>query len=528
MINEHNSASILNDVIGPVLSGPSSSHTAGPNRIARTVRTLLGEEVTEATIRLEITGSYPLTYMSHGSARGFIGGLMDMPSDDIHLINALQIAENKGMEFQFFIEDIGDVHPNAALLEVTGASGNKISAMSHSIGGGMFEIVSIDGVPVDIHGYTDGYLVKIPAEQAALPAEVLSGLEALNCIINTHKGTENVIFEIITTAKHIDKPGQLEKIHDILFSIKTAVWIGKLQSILPVTALSYEVPFTNAKEALAYSEEHNIPLADIGLVYETMRSNMPAEEVLELIGICVQAMRRSAVESVAGHTVSSVFPYSGPKMDKAIKTREYASMGTLDRAVLWSIAAEENSVTGGIVCAAPTAGSAGVCPGAIVSVGDELGKSEEEIARAMLNAGLIGVFIVNQTPFGGETGGCQAEVGAASGMSASGVVSLLGGTIKEAFDAAALALQNLLGLVCDPPTNSGGLGRPCINRNAVGVANAVASADLALWGFDPVIPLDEVIWAMDDVSKRMPGELRCTCKGALSITPTSMSEYKDS
>ena len=145
-------------------------------------------------------------------------------------------------------------------------------------------------------------------------------------------------------------------------------------------------------------------------------------------------------------------------------------------------------------------------------------KTSEEIQKALLAAGLVGAFIANQATFGGEVGACQAENGSASAMAAAGLVQLMGGSVRQAFAAASLAMQNMLGLVCDPV--GGRTEIPCIGRNVNAVFNAALSANMVLCGFDPVIPLDETILAMGEVGKQLPEALRCTCRGGLCTTAT--------
>ena len=148
----------------------------------------------------------------------------------------------------------------------------------------------------------------------------------------------------------------------------------------------------------------------------------------------------------------------------------------------------------------------------------------DEMTRAMLAGGMIGVFIAAHATFAAEIGGCQAECGAGSGMAASALVTLAGGTISQAIAAASMALQNTLGMICDPVANR--VEVPCLGKNVMAAANALACANMALADFDPVIPLDEVIETMDRVGRSIPRELRCTGLGGLSVTRTSQEIEK--
>jgi L-serine dehydratase len=159
-------------------------------------------------------------------------------------------------------------------------------------------------------------------------------------------------------------------------------------------------------------------------------------------------------------------------------------------------------------------------PGAVIAVAEELGLSEEQMAHALLAAGLIGVFITGQWTFAAEVGGCQAEGGAAACMAGAALVTLSNGSLKQSLAASSLAFQSMLGLICDPIANR--VEAPCLGKNVMAASNALCCANMALADFDPLIPLDEVIWAAKDVASKMPREHRCTSLGGLAITPTSL------
>ena len=187
-------------------------------------------------------------------------------------------------------------------------------------------------------------------------------------------------------------------------------------------------------------------------------------------------------------------------------------------AVQSAIATNEVNAAMGVICATPTAGSSGTLPGVLFTLEKRLGLDEEQMVRFLFTAGGFGMVIANNACIAGATGGCQAEVGSAAGMGAAAAVEVAGGTPKQSANAMAIAISNLLGLVCDPI--AGLVEVPCINRNAIGSSNALISADMALAGCESMIPADEVISAMDKVGKNMPESLRETGIGGLAGTPT--------
>ncbi len=178
----------------------------------------------------------------------------------------------------------------------------------------------------------------------------------------------------------------------------------------------------------------------------------------------------------------------------------------------------------GVIVAAPTAGSCGGLPGAVLAVADALDIGVEGKARALLAGGIIGVLIATASTFSAEVCGCQAECGASSGMIAGAIVTLAGGDIDSALGGSAMALQNCFGMVCDPVANR--VEVPCLGKNLLASSNGISCANIALAGFDHVIPFDEVVQAMDIVGKSIPHELRCTALGGLATTPTSLNIKK--
>ncbi len=194
-------------------------------------------------------------------------------------------------------------------------------------------------------------------------------------------------------------------------------------------------------------------------------------------------------------------------------------MGPLPgKAAAYALAASECNACMGRICAAPTAGACGVLPGLFLAASEEMGAGGDQLARALVTAGLVGTVIAARASLSGAEGGCQAECGSAAAMGAAAVVELAGGSPAAAGHAAALALKSFLGLACDPV---GGLVEvPCIKRNAIAAVHALAAADMALAGVASAIPVDEVIDAMGRVGRSLPEELRETGRGGVAATPT--------
>lgn len=175
----------------------------------------------------------------------------------------------------------------------------------------------------------------------------------------------------------------------------------------------------------------------------------------------------------------------------------------------------------GLIVAAPTAGSSGVIPGVITALGEHKNLSEEVMINGLMTSGAIGYIFMRNATVAGAEGGCQAEVGAASAMASAMIVEMLGGSAEQALNASAFAISNILGMVCDPI--AGLVESPCQNRNAIGVANAFTSAQLAMAKISHPVPFDEMVDVMYDVGKTLPASLRETAKGGCACTPTGCS-----
>ena len=280
------------------------------------------------------------------------------------------------------------------------------------------------------------------------------------------------------------------------------------------------MPFITCEQMLAYNEGKDLDLWELAVDYECARGAMSREQVLGQMAGIVEIMRAGIEQGIEGTDYADrILGRQAGNFQALMDSGSLLDGGTLNRMILYTTAMMETKSSMGVIVAAPTAGACGALPGAVLGATDVMGLSPEEATRALLAAGMIGVFIAAHATFAAEVGGCQAECGAGSGMAAAALVTLAGGSTAQAIGAASMALQNTLGMICDPVANR--VEVPCLGRNVLAASNALSCANMALAGFDHVIPLDEVIETMDRVGKSMPCELRCTALGGLAITPTS-------
>ncbi|EUT26848.1 L-serine dehydratase, iron-sulfur-dependent, alpha subunit [Staphylococcus aureus M0118] len=279
--------------------------------------------------------------------------------------------------------------------------------------------------------------------------------------------------------------------------------------------------FDSIRETIDYAVENNMSFADIMVKEEMELSGKSRDEVRAQMKQNLDVMRDAVIKGTTGDGVESVTGYTG---HDAAKLRDYnethhaLSGYEMIDAVKGAIATNEVNAAMGIICATPTAGSSGTIPGALFKLEKTHDLTEEQMIDFLFTSALFGRVVANNASVAGATGGCQAEVGSASAMAAAAAVAIFGGSPAASGHAMALAISNLLGLVCDPV--AGLVEIPCVMRNAIGSGNALISADLALAGIESRIPVDEVIEAMDKVGRNLPASLRETGLGGLAGTPT--------
>lgn len=509
--------SIFNDVIGPVMRGPSSSHCAASLRIGRFARDLMAGRIDAVHVRFDRAGSLAETHHSQGSDMGLCGGLLGWEATDPRLVGAETALAAAGIELTIEIADLGDPHPNTYRLELVGG-GARHELIAISTGGGMMEIVAIDGAAVSLLGdcwvsvwWAEGeQYSKHCSELAAWLAEQ-EGVEA----VSVHCGLAGGLVLARGGAA-------LAAATEAAGRERFPGWIVRpVAPVLPVsTPAGMAVPYVTAAEMRAYNEGRGLALWELAVKYEQARGGLAEAQVLAMMAERVAVMRRGVATGLRGTEYADRI--LGPQAGRFVALDQAGRLldgGLLNRMIAYVTALMETKSAMEVIVAAPTAGSCGGLPGACLGAADAMGLADVDVARAMLGAGLIGVFIAGQATFAAEVAGCQAECGAGSAMAAAALVNLAGGSAQQAVDAASMALQNTLGMICDPVATR--VEVPCLGKNVLAAANALACANMALAGFDAVIPLDEVIQAMAAVGSVLPPELRCTALGGLSVTPAA-------
>jgi L-serine dehydratase len=510
--------SVFNDILGPVMRGPSSSHTAGSFHIAILARALLGDAVRRARFVFDPAGSYAQVYEQQGVDRALAAGLLGWPLTDARFLAALAAARDEGIEIVFDIAPLpGADHPNTVEIALEGTSGRGIALRARSVGGGAVEIVRVGTWPVRLTGETWAVLVEGRVDALELAVSAVRADQAVAGPEIVVGGTPDSLLVVPrvqplgarTIADLLAQPG--------IRSVREAPPIGFAKRGRPL--------FTSAGELLALAAVRGWSLGQAALEYEAgLLGIEPAEleaEMRRRYEIMKAAVRAGL--STSAPSMQLLTPTARRIMDAEASGR-VAIGGLHTRAAARAMAVMHVNGAMGVVCAAPTGGSAGVLPGVMVTLDEDRGLLPEVISRALFAASAVGLIVSFRATFAAEVAGCQVEIGAAGAMAAAAVVEAAGGPAGDAADAAAIAFQNTMGSVCD--LVQGMVEIPCHTRNAAGAASAFVCADLVMGGYRNPIGLDETIDAVYDVGRMMPAELRCTARGGLALAPSAIRLHR--
>ena len=492
------------------MRGPSSSHCAASIRIGRMCRDLMDGDIQEVYVEFDPNGSLATTHKGQGSDMGLFGGFLGWEAYEERLPDYLRAIEEAGIQVKIDIHPIGATHPNTYKLTLTNKKETR-ELTAISTGGGMIEILEIDGAQVSMAGdffqtlvYVNSPVNIIEFIEASMPCDEIALRTGKSTFIEI-KASQFLTAEICM---------QLLQMEEVLF-------IKKINPVLPVMSRKgLKVPFITCEEMLAFNQDKNHALWELAVDYESMRGNISRAEVFEKMRSIVQIMQNSIDLGLKGTKYADRI--LGPQslgFQKQLEDKKLVEGDILNQVILYTSAMMEVKSSMGVVVAAPTAGSCGALPGAIIGIGRGLSLHEDELVKAMLAAGIIGVFIAAHATFAAEVGGCMAECGSGSGMAAAGIVELKKGTLDQSLGAASMALQSSLGMICDMIADR--VEAPCLNRNVMAATNAISCANMALSDYNHLIPLDEVVETMKKVGDAIPNTLRCTGLGGLAITKTA-------
>lgn len=500
--------SIFNDVIGPVMRGPSSSHSAASVRIGLLIHDLCDGTPDVVELDYDTQGSLATTHESQGTDMGLYGGLLGWDADDRRLPRSPEVIREGGTTIEIRKPTLGDPHPNTYRIGVRRGANISHDLIALSTGGGMIEVISIDGFDVSLFGDYCTTLAYVSDDGAAL-VEWLSSHDEVETVTVSGSGPALVVV------------GSQKPLSFDISGQPAVMSVHHLRAVLPVGShADMELPFSHASEMTSPDLLDSAPLSDWAIAYECARGNITEQEVLGQARKILNIMRRSLETGLAGTEYEDrILGWQSGHFVELQRSGKLLDGGLLNDMIAYVTAIMEAKSAMEVIVAAPTAGSCATFPGALLATLDSVNPSDEAAERALLTGGLIGVFVANRSSFAAEVGGCQAETGAGAAMAAAALVELAGGSAAQSLSAASQSLQNVLGLICDPVGNR--VEAPCLGRNVTGAANALSCANMAIAGYDHVIPFDEVLDAHKQVSDLMARELRCTGLGGLAQTPTA-------
>ncbi|MEG2291131.1 MAG: L-serine ammonia-lyase, iron-sulfur-dependent, subunit alpha [Clostridium sp.] len=279
---------------------------------------------------------------------------------------------------------------------------------------------------------------------------------------------------------------------------------------------------STAKEIIEVCNKENITIAEYTMREESQTSDLSREVLIKKMRENLEVMKSSSQEGMDKEVISLSGLIGGDaiKIRKYFEEKETLCGSFMVKAMARALSCSEVNASMGRIVAAPTAGSCGIIPAAIITAGEKLNKTDDDMITALFTASGVGVLIAQNATLAGAEGGCQAECGSAAAMAAAALVEMMGGTPQMAFDAGAMVIKNVEGLVCDPI--AGLVEIPCAKRNVAGVVSALTMADVAMAGVESKIPFDDTIISMYKIGKGLPSELRETGMGGLAVTPCGL------
>lgn len=508
------SYSIFNDVLGPVMHGPSSSHTAASFRISVLARDLFGRKPDRVRFLFDRRGSYGRVYSRQGSDLAFAAGILGWDITDRRFREALKAAAEQGIDIIFTLGTIDDDdHPNAMEIEISDHR-ERLTLSARSVGGGSLEITRMNGREVRLTGGAYEMLVEASAPAVEAARRVIDDLEEQWDQVGQSKGDDTVWFHLSRfTAPGTDFTGRLENMEGVRVWTASPIFYPEKNSPL----------FESAQGLIALAEERGWSMGEAAIHYESTLLGLPRETLMAEMESRYEIMVGSVREGLENYrqlNPMQVLEPTAHKVFQAESQNRLAIGGLHTRAAARAMAVMHVNAGLGLVCAAPTGGSSGTLPGVLVSLEEDAGVDRETVIRALWAASAVGLVIVARGhTFAAEVAGCQVEIGAAGAMAAAAVVEAAGGSTSQAADAAAIALHNTMGSPCD--LVQGAVEIPCHTRNAVAASSAFVCADLILGGYQNPIGLDDSVDASLAVGKALPSELRCTVLGGLAVTPSA-------
>lgn len=557
----------LRDVIGPIMVGPSSSHTAGALAIARMARRLCGS--TPRRVTFTLYGSFAHTGRGHGTDKALVAGMLGLAADDLAIRNSFELAERAGIDVALtFDTKTAQEHPNTVDVAIEEQDGTTLDVRGVSIGGGAAVITRIDGIDVDITGEHTSIVVHQQDECGVLAhiasclatcginiattrmfrtrrgADAFTVMETddaitaqVRALIEDHPSVHSVrIIPAAAAQGGADAETDEARAADVTDATRAADATGAASEPTQDDASGARLDAAAAERELARwdfisgSELLTRCAQERASIAQTFRRREEALAALNGSDAAIDAyldrvldVMRDAAHAPLDHGTPSTGGLIGGEAHAIIASTEAGVPTLLDplgiTATAFALATLETNASMGRIVATPTAGSAGVVPAVLLALEERRGFTQEQLREGLLTAAAVGYLVARNASVSGAEGGCQAEVGTACAMAAAAAVEMCSGTPEQALSAASNALTSLMGLVCDPV---GGLVEvPCQKRNATAAITSLVSAQIAFAGIENLVDFDETVAAMDAVGRALPFELRESALGGIAAAPSA-------
>jgi L-serine dehydratase len=512
---------LFNDVFGPVMQPGSSSHTAAPCRLGRLAADLLGEPPLHATVELADQGSFAGTFGIMAEDRAMVAGILGMTPDDERLFDAFELAAAAGLTVEFAFVPIPESdHPNALRFLLSGRE-RTVSLLGTSTGGGMIEVLAVDGFDLRTRG--DAYVLLAADHGGELDeaawAELTGGLPALLDASAANDPRRGGLFAVT-----LAEPPDLQGMRATVAARAPSAHVALLRPVLPVVSLPHRKPqlFDTMTRWRELAGERDVPLWEVMLDYEALASAWTRDRILDELWRLMRLMHR---QTRAVYENDHVVPSSPFKPDFAGRWAQHQAAGPVSdpltaATIRWAYGAGAG-IPGVVTVPGPMGGGGGYVYAALRAVRDARRLGDEDVLHGLLVAGGVGVIAFSRTEPTGEVIGCTGEAGVCGAMAAAGIAAMAGGSPAHVESAASLALQAFTGMPCDPMP--GGLCQPCRSRIMAATVSAHVFADLALAGHDAVLPLHEALDVADRIGRALPPELLCTSAGGACGAPSALA-----
>ena len=506
-----NFPSIFNDVIGPIMRGPSSSHTAASWRVGNIAVQLLEGNLARALVEFDKDGAWVTNFREQGTVLGMDGGLLEIDMADNQMKRTDAIAKERNVDIHYQISTFENSHPNSMQVTVSDVQGNNVKILAASLGGGSFEVQKIDGFPVHTKGdYYDLFVWAHQNIKKEIEQRLAGHVELLE------KEKKGAFLYHLRSSDSFD-----EAFKSYLETLEHAAKVANVSPVMPIiSGKEKELPFHSIESLVAYSRSSGKTLGELGLLYEHHRSALSDTALKAKMEELIRLIEGSIEIGLAGTDYDDrILPQQSHLVARAEKSKKILQ-GSIINTIVENVAAimEAKSALE-VIVANPTAGSCGTVGAAMKAVADDVQATMDEKIMAYFAAGIVGAYFAMGPGFSAEEHGCQVECGASAGMAAAGIVELFGGTAEQALGGASMAIQNMIGLVCDPIADR--VEAPCLGKNTSAAVNALSSATMAVAGFIQLIPLDQVLETVERVGADMPSCVKCTGLGGLALTPAA-------